>query len=42
MRTKWDDSYAKPYESLREKIWELISRADGLPNNLAPQEDPKP
>lgn len=30
----WTEKYSKPFESLRDKIWELISRADGLPNNF--------
>lgn len=25
----------KVFDSLRNKVWELISRADGLPNNLS-------
>jgi hypothetical protein len=31
----WDiEVQAKTFNSLRAKIWELIARADGLPNNF--------
>lgn len=32
---EWKDGTGKVFDSLREKVWELISRADGLPNNLS-------
>lgn len=30
----WDEARNKPFASLQRKVWELISRADGLPNHL--------
>ena len=30
----WDEKRGKPFESLRGKVWALIARKDGLPNNL--------
>jgi len=30
----WDEKRTRPYDSLREKVWALIARADALPNNL--------
>jgi hypothetical protein len=29
------DHASKSFDSLREKVWELISRADALPDNLS-------
>lgn len=30
----WDEKRGKHFQSLRRKVWELISRADSLPNNM--------
>lgn len=30
----WNDDTCKPFNSLRSKVFEMISRADRLPNNL--------
>ena len=30
----WTEEWCKPYDSLRRKVWERISRMDGLPNHL--------
>lgn len=35
----WGDQYGNAFDNLREKVWELISRADGLPNHLGPESD---